>query len=97
VKKAQVIALALLAVLAATVGYLALRTRQPPPLPANVTHASAAVPEQCLGCHGPGGVAPRGENHPLGRDCLRCHGLPQSLVTRREDRPTAPRTAAARR
>jgi mono/diheme cytochrome c family protein len=30
--------------------------------------------EDCVVCHGPEGGSPRDPNHPIGNDCLRCHG-----------------------
>lgn len=80
-RKAQVIALVILALFALLVCYLALRTRQPPRLPADEIHTSVMGADQCLGCHGPGGMSPRSKDHPLGRDCLRCHGLQPSVVS----------------
>jgi hypothetical protein len=58
----------------ALVVVLALRNRQPPVLPADEEHASFPGAEPCLACHGPDGGLPRSQNHPLGDDCLRCHG-----------------------
>jgi mono/diheme cytochrome c family protein len=70
----QAVLLVLLLLAAAAVGWLALRSRQPPLLPADAAHAEAAGTPACLECHGPGRPFPRGPNHPLGEDCLRCHG-----------------------
>lgn len=66
--------LLLLLLAAAAVGWLALRSRQPPLLPPDAAHAEAAGAPACLECHGPGAPVPRGPNHPLGEDCRRCHG-----------------------
>ena len=76
----QGVLLAILVAVAAAVCWLALRTRQPPVLPADATHAASlgAGPVQCLTCHGPGRPSPRGPNHPLGDDCFRCHGTRSS-------------------
>ena len=71
----QSIALAVLAVAGAIVVWLARTGRQPPLLPADATHASFTTPAACLACHGPSGVQPRTKRHPLGDDCLRCHGF----------------------
>jgi len=70
-----VLLLAALAALAALIGWVALRSRQPPMLPADEAHAAFVSAEACLTCHGPGGPVPQGRNHPLGNDCTRCHGF----------------------
>lgn len=75
----QWILLAVLALLAALAGWAAVALRQAPRLPADETHARFEGPAACLACHGPDGPAPRGPDHPLGDECLRCHG------TRTED------------
>jgi len=64
----------LLLVLALLVAYLAWRNPQPPLLPADEAHARFSGPEACMACHGPEGALPQSRNHPVGRDCLRCHG-----------------------
>jgi len=68
--------LIVLALLALTVGYFALTTRQAPMLPRDADHAPSARGQGCLDCHGPNGKNPRSKNHPLGEDCFRCHGRP---------------------
>jgi hypothetical protein len=65
----------MLALLAALVGWIAYRNRQPPMLPRDAVHALEGVPDRCLTCHGPDGVLPRSKNHPPGNDCGRCHGV----------------------
>jgi cytochrome c553 len=70
----QWIALAGLAVAAAFAAWLARSGRQPPLLPSNEPHASFESAAVCLTCHGADGPAPRKAEHPLGDDCLRCHG-----------------------
>jgi hypothetical protein len=75
VRRKQAVLLAMLALLAAFVGWLALRTRQPPLLPKDDVHAGAGAADGCLTCHGPDGVLPRSKNHPQGNDCFRCHGV----------------------
>jgi hypothetical protein len=71
----QAVLMAALAAAAALVLWLALGTRQAPILPGDPAHAVSAGPAPCLACHGAAGVSPRGRNHPLGDDCLRCHGV----------------------
>jgi cytochrome c553 len=66
--------LSALAAVAIIVILLALRNRQPPFLPADAEHARWENAETCLTCHGPGGTSPQSKGHPLGMDCLRCHG-----------------------
>ena len=63
-----------LAAAAAFVAWLAFHGRQPPLLPGDETHASFVSPAECLTCHGPDASVPRGPKHPLGDECLRCHG-----------------------
>ena len=73
----QIILLLALALLAATVGWLLIRNRQAPRLPADGEHASFVDADTCLACHGPEGPAPRSRNHPIGRRCLQCHAMPR--------------------
>jgi cytochrome c553 len=73
-QKKQVMLLALLALLAGLVLWLANRTRQPPLLPADPDHARFDGAAACMTCHGPDGPLPQDPNHPLGQDCMRCHG-----------------------
>jgi cytochrome c553 len=70
----QRLLLTILLLAAGGVLWLALRTRQPPLLPADAAHAPSPEAPACLTCHGPGGPSPRSVNHPLGDDCGRCHG-----------------------
>lgn len=70
----QWVLLAVLVACGALVAVLATRTRQAPFLPADAVHAEFTSVEACLSCHGPDAVAPRSKSHPLGNDCLRCHG-----------------------
>ena len=72
-KPARCTLLLVIVVAAVAIGYLVATNRQPPILPDNPTHATFAAPSSCLACHGPAGTHPRGKNHPIGQDCLRCH------------------------
>jgi len=76
VSRAQLIAFAVLAVVALAIATLAFRNRQPPMLPADAEHAEWAGATGCMECHAADGVVPQDTNHPLGEDCLRCHGRP---------------------
>ena len=70
----QGVLLGVLAAAAAFVGWLAFHGRQAPVLPADETHAAFVSPAECLTCHGPEAAVPRSPEHPLGDECLRCHG-----------------------
>lgn len=72
-KRPQWIAVGGLVVLAGLVLVLMLRNRQAPALPGDTNHVWHGA-DTCLVCHNTNGVAPRTPNHPVGRDCLRCHG-----------------------
>lgn len=61
-------------VAAGFIAWLARSSRQPPMLPANDVHAAFESAGICLSCHGAQGAVPRSPRHPLGDDCLRCHG-----------------------
>jgi len=68
----QIVLVAVLALVALIVVWLALGTRRAPYLPEDADHGDAAT-TSCLDCHGPDGGFPRPANHPLGNDCFRCH------------------------
>ena len=72
--RTKIILLVALGGVALLVGYLAISNRQPPMLPADADHATFSGAEECMICHGLDGPAPQSRNHPLGQDCLRCHG-----------------------
>jgi hypothetical protein len=74
--RTQGILFGVLAAVALLVVWLSLRTRQPPVLPVDEDHRNLSDLEECLICHGPDGGAPQSSDHPLGFDCLRCHGTP---------------------
>lgn len=76
--RAQATAIAVLVGLAALVAYLVTRNPQPPFLPGDAEHASFEGAERCMVCHDRGGALPQSSNHPVGRDCLRCHGRERS-------------------
>jgi cytochrome c2 len=61
--------------LAALVVALAVRNPQPPLMPVDAEHAGDFVVERCMTCHAAGAPVPQSANHPLGQDCLRCHGF----------------------
>lgn len=70
----QLILLAIIFLSAALIAWLALSSRQPPLLPGDETHATFESAATCLACHGPEGTVPQAPKHPLGEDCVRCHG-----------------------
>ncbi|MCH7780878.1 MAG: hypothetical protein IH848_08530 [Acidobacteria bacterium] len=72
-KRVQWIAVGGLVAFAALVLLLMLRNRRAPALPPNATHIWRGA-DACLVCHDTNGMRPRTSNHPVGRDCLRCHG-----------------------
>ncbi len=73
-KPAQRVALIAVVAAACLVALLALRNRQPPMLPTDADHATFNSARECRVCHGPDGPLPQSKNHPLGAECLRCHG-----------------------
>lgn len=73
-KPVQITLLALIVIVAALVLFVVLRNPQPPLLPADPAHAVFSGSAACLDCHGPDGDLPRSKQHPLGPECLRCHG-----------------------
>jgi cytochrome c553 len=76
-KPVQKISLALVVAIAALVIFLATRNRQPPIVPPDEEHASFIDAAACNECHGPEGPIPQSTNHPLGNECMRCHGQPK--------------------
>lgn len=66
--------LAALALAAAAVVWLSTKNRQPPLLPSDEAHAAWESAAACDTCHGADGAVPKPPSHPLGFDCLRCHG-----------------------
>ena len=72
--KRQWIILSVIAFAAAFIGWLAWSSRQPPMLPNDDTHTTFVSAGTCLDCHGQDGAVPRSRQHPLGEDCVRCHG-----------------------
>lgn len=73
-KRQQWIVLAAILAAAAFVAWLALSSRQPPLLPADDVHRSFESARACMGCHAADAAVPQSPRHPLGDDCLRCHG-----------------------
>ncbi len=74
-KPAQIVSIIAIVALAALVIFLAWRGRQPPVLPVDADHARFISSGACLSCHGPEGISPQPKNHPLGAECMRCHGM----------------------
>jgi hypothetical protein len=74
VNKTQWTAVGGVVALAAIVLVLVLRNPQPAAIPGNADHNWHGA-DGCLVCHGLNGRSPRTPNHPVGRDCLRCHAV----------------------
>jgi cytochrome c553 len=70
----QLIILAAIVIAGGFIAWLALSSRQPPLLPVDDVHAVFESATTCLSCHAAEGAVPRSSRHPLGDDCLRCHG-----------------------
>lgn len=70
----QLTAIAVIVAAAALVVWLALTSRQAPLLPSDEVHAAFESGAACRNCHGEDGPSPQSKGHPLGEDCLRCHG-----------------------
>jgi cytochrome c553 len=66
--------LAAIFIAAAFIAWLARSSRQAPLLPTDDTHAAFESAAACLDCHSDSAAVPRSPRHPLGDDCLRCHG-----------------------
>jgi hypothetical protein len=66
--------LAAIVAAAAFMAWLARSSRQPPMLPTDATHAAFESAGACLSCHSASAAVPRSSRHPLGDECLRCHG-----------------------
>lgn len=48
--------------------------KERPDIPADELHLGLRGREEaCMSCHGPDAAVPRSRNHPVGRDCTRCH------------------------
>jgi hypothetical protein len=73
-KRKQMLVLVAIAIAAAFVAWLARSSRQPPLLPADDVHRTFETAAACLSCHAAGASVPQSSRHPLGDDCLRCHG-----------------------
>jgi len=74
VSRKQLMILAAMGAMAAFIAWLAWSSRQPPMLPDDDTHRTFLGARECLSCHCPEGPVPRSRQHPLGDDCVRCHG-----------------------
>ena len=70
----QRILLVVLVVAVSFVAWITYRTRQPPVLPDDAEHRRFVNAETCLTCHEADGPRPQSSTHPVGLDCLRCHG-----------------------
>ena len=73
-RRVQIMLLVGIVALAGLVLLFALRNRQPPILPTDPDHAGFVDAQRCLSCHNPDGEHPQTKNHPVSRECMRCHG-----------------------
>jgi hypothetical protein len=71
--RTQIILVVALLLVAALILVLVFRNPRIPFLPEDADHLGAAGSPTCAECHEPDGVYPRGQNHPIGQDCFRCH------------------------
>jgi hypothetical protein len=71
--RTQIALLAALLLIAALILVLAFRNPSIPFLPDDADHLAGVDGPGCLECHGPDAIFPRGQNHPVGQDCFRCH------------------------
>jgi hypothetical protein len=74
--RVQLVLLLLLGLVAGLLLLVVMQNRQPPLLPDDPDHVTFYGHTTCLVCHGPAGPHPQSRNHPVGNDCMRCHGLP---------------------
>ena len=74
-KPQQWMVLAAILIVAAFVAWLAMSNRQPPLLPRDEVHHAFESAAACLSCHAANASVPQSPRHPLGDDCLRCHGI----------------------
>ena len=70
----QLVLLSIIALAAAFIAWLAWASRQPPLLPDDAAHTTFVSAASCLECHGQEGAVSQSRQHPLGEDCVRCHG-----------------------
>jgi len=71
--RTQIILVIALLLIAALILVLVFRNPPIPFLPDDEDHLGRAASPSCLDCHGPDEIYPRGQNHPIGQDCFRCH------------------------
>lgn len=70
----QWVILAAIVLAAGFIAWLARASRQPPLLPGDDVHRFFESAAACFSCHGPDSALPQSTRHPLGAECLRCHG-----------------------
>ena len=70
----QWIILSFIAFAAVFIAWLARSSRQPPLMPDDEAHATFVNAFTCRECHGAEGTVSQSKQHPLGDDCVRCHG-----------------------
>jgi hypothetical protein len=72
--RTQIVLVIVLLLVAALILVLVFRNPPIPFLPEDADHIGVSE-QNCLECHDAEGVYPRGQNHPIGLDCFRCHAL----------------------
>ena len=71
--RTQIVLVIALLLVAALILVLVFRNPPIPFLPDDEDHLGRAASPSCLDCHEPDAIYPRGQNHPIGLDCFRCH------------------------
>ena len=71
--RTQIILVVALLLVAALILVLVFRNPPIPFRPDDADHRGGGGSPGCVECHDPDGVYPRGQNHPVGQDCFRCH------------------------
>lgn len=70
--RTQIVLIVALLLIAGLILLLVFRNPPIPFLPDDADHVGVAEFE-CTECHDAESVYPRGQNHPVGLDCFRCH------------------------
>jgi len=71
--RTQIVLVVALLLIAALTLVLVFRNPPIPFLPPDADHLGGTGILGCVECHESDGIYPRGQNHPVGLDCFRCH------------------------